>query len=479
MTTNPEQHETPAPERAETPEPSPPSAPATPPSHEPPPVPEAPSAPAGPPTITDSMHAEIEAAMAELDAAKEEPERPRQSIRGPRVIEAGREHRTGVVVSVGPEDVFVEFGPKELGIVPRTQFKGDAALPATGEEIEVVVDRYEPAESIFICSLPGTVTKADWEMLHPGQTVEARVAGVNKGGLDMEVAGHRAFMPASQVSFERIEDLSVFVGEKLTCRVQRVDRRGKGNIVLSRRDLLAEERAEQAKSLKETLNEGDVVEGTVRKIMPFGAFVDLGGVDGLVHLSDLTHARVNQGEKHIEKFVSEGQRVRVQVLKLDWDANRISLGMKQLQDDPFEQMMAGLAEGSEVDGTVTRCADFGAFVEIAPGVEGLIHISELAYKRVNTCDEIVKPGQRITTKVVKLDRDNRRIGLSLKQMTEPPKQAGGGRRDKDRGPSADEILKVTPQLRRLREKAKKEGKDKKVGGLGGLDLGQGLGDLRL
>jgi small subunit ribosomal protein S1 len=126
---------------------------------------------------------------------------------------------------------------------------------------------------------------------------------------------------------------------------------------------------------------------------------------------------------------------------------------------------------------VTRCADFGAFVELAPGVEGLIHISELAYKRVNTCDEIVKPGQRITTKVVKIDRDNRRIGLSLKQMTEPPKHAG--RRGKDQGPSVDEILKVTPQLRRLREKAKKEGKDRKVGGLGGIDLGQGLGDLKL
>jgi small subunit ribosomal protein S1 len=324
------------------------------------------------------------------------------------------------------------------------------------------------------------VTKADWEMLHPGQTVEARVSAVNKGGLELEVAGHRAFMPASQVSHERIEDLSVFVGEKLTCRVQRVDKRGKGNIVLSRRDLLAEERKEQAGKLKETLKEGDAVEGTVRKLMPFGAFVDLGGVDGLVHLSDLAHSRVNQGEKNVEKFVKEGQKVRVQVLKLDWDANRISLGIKQLQEDPFEQILAGLAEGSEVEGTVTRCAEFGAFVEIAPGVEGLIHISELAYRRVNKADEVVQPKQSVTTKIVKIDRDNRRIGLSLKQMSEPPKQTGGGRKRKDEGPSVDEILKVTPQLRRMREKAKLEQKGKKkLGGLGGFDLGKGLGDLKL
>jgi len=203
-----------------------------------------------------------------------------------------------------------------------------------------------------------------------------------------------------------------------------------------------------------------------------------------VHLSDLSHSRVNQGEKNVARFVSEGQQVRVQVLKLDWEANRISLGIKQLQEDPFEQMFAGLSEGSEVEGTVTRCTDFGAFVEIAPGVEGLIHISELAYKRVQRADDIVQPGQASTTKVVKLDRDSRRIGLSLKQMTEPPKHSGGGRRGKgEQGPSAEEILKVTPQLRRLREKAKKEQKGKqKAGGLGGLgggDLGQGLGDLKL
>lgn len=429
------------------------------------------------PKLSDEVNAEIEAAMAELHATEEEA-RPRQAIRGPRVIEAGREHRAGIVVSVGPTDVFLEFGPKEIGIVPRAQFK-EENLPGTGEEIEVVVDRYEASESLFVCSLPGTVTKADWEMLHPGQTVEARVASVNKGGLELEVAGHKAFMPASQVSFERIEDLSVYVGEKLTCRVQRVDRRGKGNIVLSRRDMLAEERKEKAAKIKETLKEGDVVEGTVRKIMPFGAFVDLGGVDGLVHLSDLAHSRVNQGEKNVAKFVNEGQNVRVQVLKLDWDSNRISLGIKQLQQDPFEEMFAGLAEGSEVDGTVTRCTEFGAFVELAPGVEGLIHISELAYKRVAKAEEIVQPGQAIKIKVVKLDRESRRIGLSLKQMTEPPKQSGGGRRGKgEQGPSAEEILKVTPELRRLREKAKKEHKDKKAGGLGD-GLGIGLGDLKL
>ncbi len=417
--------------------------------------------------LSDEINAEIEAAMSELDAATGgESQKP---IRGPRVVQAGREHRKGIVVSVGPTDIFVEFGPKELGVVERQAWKDDEDLPVVGGELEVVVAKRDDNEGVYICNRPGAVQKADWEMLQPGQTVEARVTGVNKGGLELDVAGHAAFMPAGQVSFDHIKDLSVFVGEKMTCRVQRVDRRGRGNIVMSRREVLAEERKAKAEKLQESLAEGDVVEGTVRKIMPFGAFIDLGGVDGLVHMSDLTHERIGHGEKQIERVIKEGQHVRVQVLKLDWDAGRISLGMKQLQADPFAEAAGSIAEGAEVTGKVTKIMDFGAFVEIAPGVEGLVHISELDWKRVAKVDDVVRQDEVISVKILRIDENGRKISLSLKATKEPPANTGGGGRGKGRGDrdgrSAEEILKETPALRRLREKYKAAGGPQR-GGLG-------------
>lgn len=421
------------------------------------------------------MEAEIEAAMQELDAAQAAPhpshtppanaasaDRP-IGTRGPRVVQAGREHRAGIVVSVGPADVFVEFGPKELGVVERTQWKEGDELPAAGSELSVVVNRYEPSESLFICSLPGSVQKADWELLQPGQVVEARVTGTNKGGLELEIAGHQAFMPASQVSLDHIKDLSVFVGEKMACQVQRIDRRGKGNIVLSRRDVMAEERKELASKLKETLAEGQTVEGIVRKIMPFGAFVDLGGIDGLIHVSDLTYDRVGQGEKAIARYITEGQKVTVQVLKVDWDAKRISLGMKQMQADPFATAMGEVVEGAQVSGRVTKITEFGAFVEIQPGVEGLVHISELDWRRVNSVDEVVQPDEVINAKVLKIDPDSRRISLSIKALKDAPARPEGGGRGKGRGRgdrddrSPEEILKESPAYRRLKEGFGKQG----------------------
>ncbi|MEM1328939.1 MAG: S1 RNA-binding domain-containing protein [Planctomycetota bacterium] len=446
------------------------------------------------PSISDAANAQIDEAMAKLglgEAASGHAEQPqsgaKKAVAHPRVVSSGREHRKGLVVSVGPTDVFIEFGPKELGVVERTQFKIEADLPKVGDELEVVVNRYEPGESLFVCSLPGTVVKADWEMLEAGQTVEARVSGTNKGGLELEVAGHRAFMPASQVALERIPDLSVFVGEKIECKVQRIDRRGSGNIVLSRREVLNEERAKSAEKLREALKVGDTVKGRVRKIMPFGAFVDLGGVDGLVHISDLSHERVGQGEKAVERFVQEGQEVSVQILSIDWEKNRLSLGMKQLQADPLQAAADEIAEGADVTGKVTRLADFGAFIEIAPGVEGLAHISELEWRRVNHPTDVLQQGEVVQCRVLKFDQQSRKISLSLKALKEPPARPGGGkggRGDRD-GRSAEDIAKErdTPRLRRMREEAKRKKRQQSGGGgLGGLEEfggGLGLGDLKL
>ncbi len=435
-------------------------------------VPPASQVPHPSPTISPELQAEIDAAMKDLEAATElatQKASPKPAIRGPRLVQAGREHRTGMVVSVGPSDVFVEFGPKELGVVSRLQYPEDQ-LPKVGDQVEVVIDKHEKGENLYLCSRPGAVQKAAWEMLEPGQVIEARVTGVVTGkenkpvGLELEVAGHAAFMPASQISLEHVKDLSVYVGEKMKAVINRVDRSGKGNIVLSRREILAEERKALAEAAKSKLAEGQTIEGVVRKIMPFGAFVDIGGVDGLVHISDLSYDRVGFGEKAVEKHVKEGQHVTVRVLKLDWEHNRISLGLKQTQSDPFATAVNAVVEGAEVTGKVTKVLDFGAFVEISPGIEGLVHISELDHKRIQRVEDAVKPDEIVRAKVLKIDRDNRRISLSIKALKPLPEISIGGGQGKpggragDRkgagGRSAEEILKETPALRRLREKSK-------------------------
>lgn len=440
------------------------------------------------PTTGDMNAADSATANAAMNAIMAEPEKqkPRQeksvtpmggtkpaSVRGPRVVKASREHRNGVVVSVGPTDIFIEFGPKEIGVVPRMQWK-EEELPKAGDSVELVVDKFEAGENIFICSRPGQVQKADWELLEPGQILDAKVTAVSKGGLECEVAKHRAFIPASQVSLDRIDNFEPFIGQTLTCKVIRVDRSGGGNIVLSRRELLNEERKKQGEEIKKKLSEGQTIEGTVRKIMPFGAFVDVGGVDGLIHISDLTYDRVGFGEKFVAKYVKEGQTVRVQVLKLDWENDRISLGMKQVLGDPFTTAANDVKEGAEVTGRVVRLAEFGAFVELAPGVEGLVHISEIDHKRITSVAEALKVDEVITAKVLKLDPAQRRISLSIKALKPLPEIAigsggggggggggsgGGGdnRKGGKKGPparTAEQIQEVSPALRRAREKAK-------------------------
>lgn len=456
--------------------------------------------------LTADMSSQIDQAMASAQAPT--PAKPRPVIkpmeparvRGPRKVEAAREIRPGRVVSIGPSDVFLEFGPKELAIIPRTQWKaagadgtGGEELPTVGATLEVVVDKFDTSENLFHCSRPGAIQKAAWETLTIGQTIEARVSGVaskdNKQvGLQLEVAGHSAFMPASQISLDHVPDLSVYIGEKLVCQVARIETAGKGNIVLSRRDLLKQEREERAKKLKETLQEGQTVEGTVRKLMPFGAFVDIGGLDGLVHLSDLTYDRVHPGEKNVEKFVKVGDKVKVKILKLDMESNKISLGLKQTASDPFVTATNALTEGADVTGRIVRLAEFGAFVEIAPGVDALLHVSEISRKRINNPGDVLKQDQVIQARIIKLEKDSRRISLSMKvlEKVEAPapgsrearfaeKQAEKKKRDEER---LAELSKESPELRRQR--AKFRGKELS-GGFGekAKFLGGGLGDLKL
>ena len=239
--------------------------------------------------------------------------------------------------------------------------------------------------------------------------VEARVTGTNKGGLEVSVNGIRGFMPISQIELFRVEDTAAYVNQKLRCLVEEVEA-SENNLVVSRRALLEKEREVQKEKLWLELAEGQVREGVVRSVKDFGAFVDLGGVDGLVHVSEISWTRVADATKVLQP----GQPVKVQVLKIDRDKRKVSLGLRQLTASPWDTILERFPPGSVVKGKVTRTADFGAFVELEPAIEGLIHISELAPQRVYRVTDIVKVGQEVEVAVLNVDLAQRRIALSLK-----------------------------------------------------------------
>ena len=354
--------------------------------------------------LDDKLQAEIEAALGDM-SLEDMLDVADRSQTGSSSTAAGL--KTGLVVRIHGEDVFVEFGPKSMGVCPRGQFDNP---PTVGERLEFIVDRYDAKEGLLLLSRRGAVRKAEWESLEVGQAIEARCTGFNKGGLELEIAKHTAFMPAGQIDLRHIDDLSVFVGEKMPCEVIEVDRR-RGRIILSRRKTLEAERAQLRDKLLAELTEGDQLPAVIRSIQPYGAFADLGGVDGLIHISDICHERIN----HPSERLAEGQQVQVQVLKIDHDHDppRIGLGMKQCMADPYHAHAATLREGDTVTGKVTKIMPFGAFVELAPGVEGLVHISQLAEERIGNVNQVVKVNQVITVKVLDVDTKTRRISLSL------------------------------------------------------------------
>lgn len=365
------------------------------------------------------LEAEIEAALGGMSVEDmlDYADRPRE-VRGE------RERRTGTVVNVHGGDVFVEFGPKSQGICPITQFP---EAPQPGQQLEFIVERYDAKEELLILAREGSVGRAEWESLAEGQVIEARCTATNKGGLTMDVAGHEAFMPAAHVDIRHVENLEVFVGEKMPCQIIEFDRR-RNRLVLSRRIPLEADRARRREKLLETLQVGATMQAVVTSIRDFGAFADLGGIDGLIHISDLSYQRV----KHPSEVVKEGDGVTVKVLRIDRDTEppRVGLGLKQTLEDPFRSSTADLQPGATVSGRVTKLTDFGAFVEIAPGVEGLIHISELSRERVRRVSDVVKADEIVTVKVLAVDPAQRRIGLSLKAV-QPDEDPAGFDRPED------------------------------------------------
>jgi small subunit ribosomal protein S1 len=287
----------------------------------------------------------------------------------------------------------------------------------------------EDAEGRLILSKKRARFEIAWKAIESahekGEPVNGRVIEVVKGGLILDL-GVRGFLPASLVDIRRVQDLDEFLGQELRCKVIELNR-SRNNVVLSRRAVLEEERKADRQRILDGLNPGDVVTGTISNIVDFGAFVDLDGMDGLIHISELSWSHVN----HPSEVLEIGQEVKVKVLDIDRERQRISLGLKQTQADPWQQVLESYREGDVVSGKVTKVVTFGAFVEILPGVEGLVHISELAQHHVENPREVVSQGDTVNVRILEVDAERRRLSLSLKRVDEgmPVQPPVGGEAD--------------------------------------------------
>jgi len=352
-------------------------------------------------SFNEDLESEIFAAIGDGSFADMPDETPQKGS-------LGRSTRAGVIAAIHGRNVLVEFGPREQGCCPKSHFE---ELPQVGESLEFIVERVDQ-DGMLVLSRKGAIQKATWDSLETGQVIEANCTGTNKGGLEMEVAGHKAFMPAGQVAIHHLPDLDIMIGQKMACEVMELDRRA-NRIVLSRKKVLYAEREAAKEEMLETLKVGDTHDATITSVQPYGAFADIGGLEGLIHKSEMTWER----DVDPTKFVAVGDQVKIQILDIDQtnDQPKIAFGMKQLIEDPFVSSMAAIEVGEMVTGTVTRLADFGAFVDLGSGTEGLIHISELADHRIKSPKDVVKEKQVITVKVLSVDAATRRIALSLKQ----------------------------------------------------------------
>jgi ribosomal protein S1 len=362
----------------------------------------------------EGLQAELDAALADFDAASFNDPSPRsKSATGPRNRDNDRGQegrpgaRTGTVIGVRAKCVFVDLGGKSEGILSVTDFEG-GQLPEPGSTIDVVVERFDPEEGVQILRLKGAAIDADWTNLKKGVTVEARVTKTVKGGLEVDVDGIRGFLPISQIELSRVDDAASYINQKFKAIVTEANQREK-NLVVSRREVLELERAEQREKTWATLEEGQIRDGVVRSIKDFGAFVDLGGVDGLLPIGEMSWSRVSK----VDEMVKTGDQVKVKVLKIDRVARKLTLGLKQLTPSPWEAAADKYPRGMMIKGKVSKIMDFGAFVELEPGIEGLIHISELSPTRVRRVVDIVKPAQEVEVRILKVEPEVKRIALSL------------------------------------------------------------------
>ena len=328
----------------------------------------------------------------------------------------------GTVTGIENDLAVIDVGLKSEGRVPLREFAapGQKADLKVGDEVEVYVDRVENANGEAMLSRDRARREAAWDKLEAEFARNTRVEGVIfgrvKGGFTVDLNGAVAFLPGSQVDIRPVRDVTPLMDIPQPFQILKMDRK-RGNIVVSRRAVLEETRAEQRSGLIQSLHEGQVIDGVVKNITDYGAFVDLGGIDGLLHVTDLSYKRVN----HPSEVLNIGDTVRVQIIRINRDTQRISLGMKQLESDPWDGAAAKYPVGAKLSGRVTNITEYGAFVELEPGIEGLVHVSEMSWTKKNVHPgKIVSTSQEVDVVVLEVDEDKRRISLGLKQAQQNP-----------------------------------------------------------
>lgn len=362
----------------------------------------------------------------------------------------------GTVSRLHNEDVFISIKGRFDGVVSSRSFK---KLPEIGAMLDVIVSKYDQAEGIYELRIPGgAIDVGEWDDLSQGSVVEVKITGSNTGGLECSVNNIRGFIPGSHIDIARVENFGDFVGQKMEVMIQEVNPKKK-KLVLSRRAILEKERQARQKEVLENIESGVTTEGVVTRLMDFGAFIDIGGVEGLAHVSKLSWDRVN----HPKDVVSVGQKVKVKIEKVNKETGKISLSIKDTIENPWLTIAERYPDGTVVKGKVTRTTDFGAFVRIEDGIEGLIHISELTHGRVPSVNSAVKVGDDVEVKILNVDTRKRRIGLSRKATMEPPKTEGRGGRDRE------------PVEENVREMAVKPIHGKLKGGRGDTSGGEQFG----
>ena len=326
---------------------------------------------------------------------------------------------TGNVVRIDNDEVLVDIGYKSEGVIPAGELSIRKSVDPhdeveLGEEVDALVLTKEDQDGRLILSKKRARFERAWRKIEAaaesGEPVDGRVIEVVKGGLIIDL-GVRGFLPASLVDIRRVPNLDEYLDQTIECKVIELNR-SRNNVVLSRRAVLEEQRKEDRERILDRLQPGQVVEGTISNIVDFGAFVDLDGIDGLIHISELSWSHVN----HPSEILSIGDTVSVKVLDIDRQRQRISLGLKQTQEDPWQRVIDTYNIGDELEGTVTKVVTFGAFVEILDGVEGLVHISELSQQHVENPREIIQPGDDVRVKILEIDSERRRLSLSVKRV---------------------------------------------------------------
>jgi small subunit ribosomal protein S1 len=365
----------------------------------------------------------------------------------------------GKIVKIDADQAFVDIGYKYDGIIPIRELssvtlENAADAVALGQEVELKVVTIDDAKEKLILSKRAVDSEKAWselqEKLDSKEIFEAKVADVVKGGLVVDV-GLRAFVPASMVERHFVEDFSDYKGRTLRLRVKELDQE-KNKVILSQKDVLDEEFESNKKTVLEGLKVGQELEGTVQRLTPFGAFVNIGGIDGLVHISEMSWQHID----HPSEVVSEGEQVKVQILKLDPQSDRISLSLKATQPGPWQKLGEDLQVGSIVSGKVQRITNFGAFVEVAPGIEGLVHISQVAHRHIATPHEVLKEGQEVQVKILEINPSDKRISLSIKDTEEAPAGSEkverprsdnrGDRPERSRQPKSDYVQQENQKL---------------------------------